>query len=83
MAWLDWRLMLIVLLLLPATVGDRLGLPAAVGAGGDALARAAQRHQRAGRPRASPAWRCCRPAARPRRFAERFAAHQRGALRGA
>ncbi len=38
MLWLDWRLMLIVLLLVPATIGDRLGLSAAVGGGRHALA---------------------------------------------
>ena len=47
MAWLDWRLMLIVLTLDSGDGGDRDRLPAPFGACGDALAGIAQRHQRA------------------------------------
>ena len=73
MLWLDWRLMLIVLLLVPATIGIVWRLPAPVGGRGDARARAAQRHQRpdgrrhrrheraAGRGRDAPLRRALRP----------------------
>ena len=46
MAWLDWRLMLIVLALVPAVVLIVWLYQRTVGAGGDPRARAAQRHQR-------------------------------------